>query len=236
MTNRGSQQRGKDEILSDIPQAFELLKLKQNGDKRDKLAQYAQLILKWNNTYNLTAFKNLQDIYTQHLYDSLAVIEPIEAYLKKQNIDKASVFDVGSGAGLPGVIISIMCPQINVVCIDAVGKKIAFIKHVASMLQLKNLDAQHQRIEKWETEPAQIVISRAFSSLVNFTKLAGMHVQSNGQMVAMKAHLLKDELDEFEQQKLWQINHVENLVVPNMTAARCLVWINKKKEHHDDGQ
>jgi 16S rRNA (guanine527-N7)-methyltransferase len=121
-----------------------------------------------------------------------------------------------------------MCPHINVVCLDSVGKKVAFIKHVASVLQLKNLMAQHQRIENWKTEPADIVISRAFSSLINFTKLAGMHVQNNGQMIAMKAHLSKDELDEFKQQEMWQINYVEDLVVPNMSAVRCLVWINKK--------
>ena len=228
MTNNGLDEKAKDVILIDIPKAFDLLKLKQDGVKEDKLARYAQLILKWNKTYNLTSLKNLQDIYTQHLYDSLSVIEPIEAYLKKQDIEEANIFDVGSGAGLPGVIISIMCPQINVVCIDSVGKKVAFIKHVASMLQLKNLNAQHQRIENWETKPAEMVISRAFSSLANFTKLAGTHVQNNGQMIAMKAHLSKDEIQEFEQQELWQINHVENLVVPNMTAVRCLVWINKK--------
>jgi 16S rRNA (guanine527-N7)-methyltransferase len=231
MANYGFKEQDKNKILIDIPKAFDLLKLKQNAVKEDKLARYAQLILKWNKTYNLTALKNLQDIYTQHLYDSLSVIEPIEAYLKKQNIEEANIFDVGSGAGLPGVIISIMCPQINVVCIDSVGKKVAFVKHVASMLQLKNLNAQHQRIENWKTEPAEIVISRAFTSLVNFTKLAGMHVQNNGQMIAMKAHLSKDELEEFEQQELWQINHVENLFVPNMTAVRCLVWINKNEQH-----
>jgi 16S rRNA (guanine527-N7)-methyltransferase len=228
MIKCGLEKQTKDVIFSDITQAFDSLKLKQNDKNKERLAQYAQLILKWNRTYNLTALKNLQDIYVQHLYDSLAVIEPIERYLKSQSIDKASVFDVGSGAGLPGVIISIMCPQIDVVCVDSVGKKTAFIKHVASMLQLKNLEAQHQRVENWQIEPAQIVISRAFSSLVNFTKLAGMHVQNNGQMIAMKAHLSKIELDEFEQQKQWQIKYIENLVVPNMTAARCLVWIDKK--------
>jgi len=177
MANYGFKEQDKDKNLIDSPNAFDLLKLKQNAVKEDKLARYAQLILKWNKTYNLTALKNLQDIYTQHLYDSLSVIEPIEAYLKKQNIEEANIFDVGSGAGLPGVIISIMCPQINVVCIDSVGKKVAFVKHVASMLQLKNLNAQHQRIENWKTEPAEIIISRAFSSLVNFSKLPGMQEQ-----------------------------------------------------------
>ncbi len=236
MTKCGFEESVKNGLFCDMAQAFDLLKLKQNAENKEKLAQYAQLILKWNKTYNLTALKNLNDIYVQHIYDSLAVIEPIEVYLKKQVINRPVLFDVGSGAGLPGVIVSIMCPQINVVCIDSVGKKIAFIKHVASSLQLKNLNAQHQRIESWKTEPAQIVISRAFSSLLNFTKLAGGHVEDNGQLIAMKAHLLKDELDEFEQQKLWQINHVENLAVPNMTAARCLVWINKTKEHHDGKQ
>jgi len=222
-----------DASISDLQKGFDAFELEQDSTKQEKLALYADLILKWNKTYNLTALKNLNAIYSQHLYDSLAVIKPIESYLKKQS-EKASVFDVGSGAGLPGIVIAIMCPQINVVCIDSVGKKIAFIKHVASVLCIENLSAQHQRIETWKVNPVHIVISRAFTSLHNFTKLAGMHVQENGQMIAMKAHLLKKELTEFEQQKIWQINKVENLVVPKLKAARCLVWINKKE--NDDGQ
>jgi 16S rRNA (guanine527-N7)-methyltransferase len=224
------------EISLELQKAFNVLDLQQDLSKQKRLAEYAKQILKWNKTYNLTAIKNLHDVYTQHLYDSLSVIKPIENYVKKQNIEKVSIFDVGSGAGLPGVVISIMCPQIKVICIDSVGKKVAFVKHVASMLGLTNLSAQHQRIESWQTDPVHIVISRAFTSLINFIDWAGKHVQSNGQMIAMKAHLSKEELEAFDQQNTWQINHIESLVVPNMHATRCLVWINKKERPDDEQQ
>ena len=121
-----------------------------------------------------------------------------------------------------------MCPQISVVCVDAVGKKIAFLQHVANTLGLTNLNAQHQRVERWNTKPADLVISRAFSSLYNFTSWSGIHVKDKGQIIAMKAHLLPAELTEFETQPTWQISYIEKLVVPNLDATRCLVWINRK--------
>lgn len=221
------------EAKNGIHEVFIALKIKQDTTKQDKLIEYANLIFKWNKTYNLTSIKKIQDIYIQHLYDSLTIIQPLEKHLNTHNIEKATVLDVGSGAGLPGVVIAIMCPYIKVVCIDSVGKKVAFIKHVAGALNLTNLSAHHQRVEQWKTEPVHIVISRAFTSLFNFTKWAGMHVQQNGYMVAMKANLSEDELYALKQQSVWQIDTVENLVVPYMNAARCLVWINKK-EHHND--
>jgi 16S rRNA (guanine527-N7)-methyltransferase len=214
--------------LAAIEHAFDMLFIKQDDAKRQKLYDYACLIVKWNKTYNLTALKKIDDVYEQHIFDSLATINPINQYLKQQHIEQAQIFDIGSGAGLPGVVIAIMCPQISVVCVDAVGKKVAFLQHVANTLGLINLNAQHQRVESWNTKPADLVISRAFSSLYNFTSWSGIHVKEKGQMIAMKAHLLPAELTEFETQPIWQISHIEKLVVPNLDATRCLVWINKK--------
>jgi 16S rRNA (guanine527-N7)-methyltransferase len=214
--------------LLGIERAFDELSIDQDDHKQKKLLDFVSLIIKWNKTYNLTSLKKINDIYVQHIFDSLAIINPIRQYLEKLLIDQAVIYDIGSGAGLPGVVIAIMCPQIKVTCVDAVGKKVAFVQHVANTLGLKNLIAQHQRVEKWNTGPADLVISRAFSSLSNFANWSGVHVKDRGQMIAMKAHLESTELSEFQTQSVWQINHIEKLVVPSLDAARCLVWINKK--------
>lgn len=210
---------------------FELLGLTENSDRQQKLDEYAKLILKWNKTYNLTAFKEIKDIYIQHINDSLAIVKPIEDYLLSKNLNSAKIYDVGSGAGLPGIVLAIMCPYLKVTCIDAVGKKVAFIKYVASVLNLNNLFAAHQRIELWQTEPVDLVISRAFSSMKNFVEWAGQHVTEGGHMVAMKARLSPEELGELEQQHRWKISRIEKVIVPQLSAERCLVWINKKERH-----
>ena len=194
MNIKHSDTQQKSSGLAAIEHAFDMLLIKQDDEKKQKLYDYACLIVKWNKTYNLTALKKIEDVYEQHIFDSLATINPINQYLRQQQIEQAQIFDIGSGAGLPGVVIAIMCPQINVVCVDAVGKKVAFLQHVANTLGLTNLNAQHQRVERWNTKPADLVISRAFSSLYNFTNWSGIHVKDKGQIIAMKAHLLPAEL------------------------------------------
>lgn len=216
--------------LKDLSQVLTALNLTAQEDQKRALLDYADLILKWNKTYNLTALNKPEEIWVQHIFDSLSVVAPLNHFIREHNISNPIVYDVGSGAGLPGVVLSVMCPHIKVTCVDAVGKKVAFIKYAAGALRLKNLNAVHQRIEAWQVQPAHIVISRAFTSLANFVTWAGQHVQLGGCLVAMKAHLSDQELTEFATQASWQINRVQRLDVPRLDATRCLVWINKKQD------
>jgi 16S rRNA (guanine527-N7)-methyltransferase len=129
----------------------------------EQLLAYGTLMLKWNKVYNLTAVRDPAGVMTHHLLDSLAVIAP----LQRQYPEKGRLLDVGSGAGLPGVIIAIMRPDIDVSCLDAVAKKAAFVQQVAVELELPNLRGLHARVELLEGS-YNVISSRAFASLPDF--------------------------------------------------------------------
>src|SRR5690606_25525230 len=117
-----------------------------------------------------------EQMLVQHLIDSLSVVKPISTILDKNTVSEGTIVDVGSGAGLPGVVLAIMHPNWRVHCIDAVEKKMAFVQQVSSVLRLRNLHAHHQRVESMPSLQADIVVSRAFASLADFATLAGGHV------------------------------------------------------------
>jgi 16S rRNA (guanine527-N7)-methyltransferase len=191
------------------------------------LLDYLEQLNKWNKTYNLTAIRDQEQALIQHLFDSLSIVGPLKKYLQANAMTHPSMMDVGSGGGLPGVILAITLPQASVICVDAVEKKIAFIKHVASVLQLKNLKALHTRVEELEDAGMDIVTSRAFASLKDFANLSGKHVSVNGRLVAMKGKQPIQEISELNDTG-WVVNHIETLMVPELDAERCLVWMQRK--------
>ena len=125
------------------------------------LLDYAALIQKWNKVYNLTALRDPADMLTHHLLDSLTAISPLIRHTQGQS---TKVLDVGSGGGLPGVVLSICLPELQVTCVDTVAKKAAFVQQVAASLKLSNLRGLHARVETL-TDPYQVICSRAFASL-----------------------------------------------------------------------
>src|SRR5690606_18650826 len=127
-------------------------------------------------TYNLTALRDPEQMLIQHVFDSLAVLPHVIDILYKNTVENALIVDVGSGAGLPGVIMAIMQPGWSVHCIDAVEKKMAFVRQMSGALHLPNLQAVHQRVETIAPYQADVVVSRAFASLSDFASLAGRHV------------------------------------------------------------
>jgi len=132
--------------------------------------------------------------------------------------------DVGSGAGLPGIVIAICCPDITVHCVDTVGKKAAFIQQVAASLKLPNLRGVHARVESL-TEPYDIVSSRAFASLVDFTKWSAGAFAEQGVWMAMKGKHPSDEIAALPSSV--EVFHVEQLKVPGLDAERCIVWMRR---------
>ncbi len=189
----------------------------------DTLLAYLALLQRWNAHYNLTAVRDPVQMLTQHLADCLAVIGPLRRELGPA---AARVLDVGSGGGLPGAVIAILQPHVDVTCVDTVGKKAAFVQQVAGELHLKNLHSRHARVEQMEGSPFDVVTSRAFASLVDFTTLTHRHLSAQGVWMAMKGKspgdelaLLPDKVDVF---------HVEQLTVPGLDADRCLVWMRPK--------
>jgi 16S rRNA (guanine527-N7)-methyltransferase len=130
--------------------------------------------------------------------------------------------DVGSGAGLPGVVIAIVCPEVQVTCVDTVAKKAAFIQQVAVSLKLPNLKGLHARVETL-TQAFDIVCSRAFASLLDFTTWSRAALASDGVWLAMKGKLPEQEMQVLP--KDVKVFHVEPLHVPGLDANRCIVWM-----------
>jgi 16S rRNA (guanine527-N7)-methyltransferase len=181
---------------------------------------YLDLIAKWNKVYNLTAIRSADDMLKHHLLDSLAVVP---ALLRQQGVT-GRLLDVGSGAGLPGVIMAIACPGYAVTCVDAVSKKATFIQQVAISLGLAQLKGVHARIEQMQVAPFDVVVSRAFASLADFINLTRFHVkQPGGVWLAMKGKMPEDELASLPPKT--EMFHVEHLHVPTLDAERCLIWL-----------
>lgn len=199
------------------------LGLDLSAQQAQLLADYLALIQKWTKVYNLTAVRDPEEMLTHHLFDSLSVIAPLQRQLAEMGKrEAAKLLDVGSGAGLPGVVIAICCPSVKVDCVDTVGKKAAFIQQVAVSLGLKNLRGVHARVESL-TDGYDVVSSRAFASLVDFTTWSRTAVGEGGVWMGMKGKHPADELAALPASVA--VFHVEQLVVPGLDAERCIVWM-----------
>ena len=196
------------------------LKLELNDAQIDQLQAFQALIAKWTKVYNLTAVRDPAEMVTHHLLDSLAVIAPLQRHMVE-----GSLLDVGSGAGLPGAVIAICCPEIAVTCVDTVAKKATFIKQVALELKLPNLAGLHARVENI-IQPFDVICSRAFASLVDFTQWSANALPPTGVWMAMKGKHPMDELAALPPGV--EVFHVEQLQVPGLDAERCILWMRKK--------
>jgi 16S rRNA (guanine527-N7)-methyltransferase len=197
------------------------LALPLSEDIVERLLAYLDLLQRWNATYNLTAVRDPQEVLTQHVADCLAVIGP----LRRQHPDTSGtrLLDVGSGGGLPGVVIATVCPEWQVVCVDAVGKKAAFIRQAALQLRLKNLQGEHARVERLSAGLFNVVTSRALATLADFTALTRRQLAPDGVWMAMKGRRPDEEMARLPADI--RMFHVEQLLVPGLKADRCLVWM-----------
>jgi 16S rRNA (guanine527-N7)-methyltransferase len=187
----------------------------------EQLLAYGTLMLKWNKVYNLTALRDPASVLTHHLLDSLAAVAP----LQREWAGKGKLLDVGSGGGLPGVVIAIMRPDLEVSCLDAVAKKAAFVQQVAAELELPNLRGLHARVESL-VGSYEVISSRAFASLPDFFNGSMNLLAPGGVWLAMKGKVPTDELAALP--KDVAVFHVEQLTVPGLDAERCIVWARKE--------
>lgn len=198
--------------------------------QRQRCAAYMGMLSHWNGTYNLTALRDAPEMFTHHLSDCLAVLPHLAKHLEVRAGEGSAgepvrLLDVGSGGGLPGVVLAIARPDVQVCCVDTVGKKAAFIRQVGAELRLPNLRAEHARVEDLASQH-DIITSRAFASLADFISLTRERLAPGGVWMAMKGKSPDDERaslpDDIE------VFHVEQMQVPGLDAERCLIWMRKR--------
>lgn len=231
-------------LLPALQKGLDALGLSLTETQQTQLLAYLDLIGKWTKVYNLTAVRDVNEMLTHHLLDSLAAVAPLRRELAKLSLptsdlaassvavealgdakcreDKFSLLDVGAGAGLPGIVIAITCPEVSVTCVDAVAKKAAFVQQVAAALKLPNLKGLHARVEGL-TQPYDVVCSRAFASLHDFTSWSQHALTKHGVWMAMKGRHPDQELAALPESV--NVFHVEQLHVPGLDAERCIVWM-----------
>ena len=198
------------------------LGLTPSPQQEQQLLDYLALLGKWNRVYNLTAVRDGEDMLTHHLLDSLAVVPPLRRAVSASPSAPPRVLDVGSGGGLPGVVIAIACPDVAVTCVDTVAKKAAFIQQAAAELGLPNLRAIHARIESLR-ETYDVITARAFASLKDFVAGSRQALAPNGVWMAMKGRQPDAEIAELPASV--SAFHVEPITVPGLDAQRCIVWM-----------
>ena len=205
------------------PDAFATLGLTLTAAQHTQLEAYLALLQKWNKVYNLTAVRDPAEMRTHHLMDSLSVVAPLQ---RQTGAGPRRILDVGAGAGLPGVVLAITQPEWQVTCVDTVGKKAAFVQQVATELRLPNLRGLHARVESLTEQNFDVVCSRAFASLADFTHWSAAALAPDGVWMAMKGKHPAAEIAALP--ATVAVFHVERLTVPGLDAERCLVWLRKK--------
>ena len=190
-----------------------------------RLEQFLGLLARWNAAYNLTAVREPAQMRAQHLADCLAVVDPLRRHLGPGR--RARILDVGSGGGLPGVVLAVANAAWDVTCVDAVGKKAAFVRQVAAELGLANLHAAHARVEALSAAaPYDVITARAFASVSELARLTRGLLAPGGAWMAMKGKRPDDELAALPSEI--EVFHVEPLTVPGLDAERCLIWMRPR--------
>ncbi len=188
----------------------------------DKLLDYLALLVKWNSVYNLTSVRDPQQMVIQHLLDAMSALFAFKGAKR--------VLDVGTGGGLPGIVIAIWAmeaePEMQVHLIDTVKKKTAFLTQVKAELGLEQVTVHSGHVEKLVSENTfDVITSRAFAELIDFVKLSGHLLEQDGIMIALKGKMPDEEIQRLP--VAWRVEKVESLSVPGMQADRHLVWIKK---------
>lgn len=187
----------------------------------EKLLDYLAMLLKWNAVYNLTSVRDPRQMVTQHLLDAMAALPAFTAAQR--------VLDVGSGGGLPGIVLAIWAPQMQVHMIDTVHKKTAFLTQVKAELELSNAHVHTGRVEQLEVKQKfDVITSRAFAELADFVNWSGHLLEQGGQMIALKGQAPLEEIAGLPSG--WRMKELTPLSVPGMDAQRHLVFIQRSAE------
>ena len=216
----------RDEFSALLNQGAAKLAISLSARQIEKLLDYLALLVKWNSVYNLTSIRDPQQMVIQHLLDAMSSLFAFKGAKK--------VLDVGTGGGLPGIVIAIWAmeaePDMQVHLIDTVKKKTAFLTQVKVELGLEKVTVHSGHVEKLASENMfDVITSRAFAELIDFVKLSGHLLKQDGSMIALKGKKPDEEIQRLP--LAWRVEKVESLSVPGMQADRHLVWIKKNLEN-----
>ena len=193
------------------------MEVEYSSEQRDMLLAYLQLLMTWNKAYNLTAIRDPGEMIRLHLLDSLAVLS---------HISGKRLIDVGTGAGLPGIPLAIMCPERDFTLLDSNGKKTRFLFQARCDLGLSNLKEINSRVENHQPEvPYDAVLSRAFTSVADMVKKCSHLLSPEGLFLAMKGKFPQSELSEVG--KDYKVNASHTLQVPGVDGERHLIVISR---------
>lgn len=204
-----------------LHQASERLGLLLSATQAQQLIDYAVLFHRWNQTYNLSAVRHIDGIIKRHVIDALSVVSSIQA-LKPQRLA-----DIGSGGGVPGIVLAIVCPELSVYLVESIGKKCRFLRYACQTLGLhERVTVLTQRVESWQVDkPIDVIICRAFTSLSNFTTITEHLGDQASYWLAMKSAYIDDEIEQLQDPFHVVANHV--LDVPFESAQRHLLVIQR---------
>jgi 16S rRNA (guanine527-N7)-methyltransferase len=181
-----------------------------------KLAAYLELVEKWNRVHNLTAVREPSQMVTLHIMDSLSVLPHVSG--------AATLLDVGTGAGLPGIPLAIARPAMRVTLLDSSHKKCSFLQQAKTELGLDNVEVVCDRVENWKAGGQfDVVVSRAFSDLADFVAQAKHVVAPGGRLMAMKGVYPFDEITRLPPSH--RVAQVIELRVPRLEASRHVVLV-----------
>ncbi len=207
-------------LVEKLDQGLANLGLSTTTLQKDQLHQSLQLLVQWNKTYNLTAIRDPGQMLISHIFDCLAVV-PVVA-----EIAPRTILDVGAGAGLPGIVLSILMPDVHVTLVDASRKKVAFLTQVKGALHLGHVTPLHARIEALAGRlRAEMVVARAFADLPKMVSLVEGSLATGGVIAAMKGVVPAEEIQRMP--KPWHVRSIQTLQIPQLDAARCVVLIER---------
>lgn len=209
----------KEPLRQQLAHGLKQMGLHYSVETQQKLVHYIQLIARWNNTFNLTAIRDVEDMVSKHLLDSLVVQPYLEGSL---------ILDVGSGAGLPGIPFAITTPDKHFVLIDTNGKKTRFLTQAKIELKLDNVEVIHQRVEDYQPEEAghriyfDVITARAYAGTDEILKTTA-HLQKADTCILV----MQGKLDDKVENKQYQLKEFHLLDVYGLAAERHLLEINK---------